>query len=188
MAGLGYWLLQRQKSGLWWAALCLLLFAGLHSHSIIQTGRQQKLIVYNVPRHQAVDVMDGHHSFFIGDAEVERDQSLYHFHLAPSRIQHRVKPSQKMFQKAFDLNGKKVMVLDSTVHFKNNHRPVVDVLILSKNPRLYMHQLQQSFRLGQVVIDASVPPWKAALWQKDCDSLQINCYNVAQKGAFVMQW
>ena len=188
IVSLGYWLLQRRKTGLRWAAICWLLFAGLHTQSVIQTGRQQQLIVYNVPRYQAMDVMDGHQLFFVGDAEVERNQSLYNFHLAPSRIQHRVKPSVKMFQKAFDLKGKKILVLDSTVHLKNVHKPVVDVLILSKNPKLYIHQLQQSFRLSQVVIDASVPAWKAALWQKDCDSLQINCYNVAEKGAFVMQW
>ena len=124
----------------------------------------------------------------MGDADAEKDQTLYNFHLAPSRIQHRVMPSVKMFQKAFDLNGKKVLVLDTTVQLQKEGRPVVDVLILSKNPKLYIHQLQQSFQLAQVVIDASVPPWKAALWQRDCDSLKINCYNVAQKGAFVMPW
>lgn len=188
IAGAGFSLLHKGKSGLHWAAVCLLLFVALHTSSIIQTGRQQKLIVYNIPRYQAMDVMDGHRLFFIGDAEVEKNQSLYNFHLAPSRILHRAMPSVKMFQKAFDVGGKKVLLIDTTIHFKKESKPVVDVLILSNNPKLQIHQLQQSLQIGQVVIDASVPHWKAAVWQKSCDSLQINCYNVAEKGAFVMQW
>jgi competence protein ComEC len=45
----------------------------------------------------------------------------------------------------------------------------------------------QSFSIKQIVIDGSVPPWKAKLWKKDCDSLHIPCFDVSEKGAFVMK-
>jgi hypothetical protein len=36
-------------------------------------------------------------------------------------------------------------------------------------------------------MDGSVPLWKKNLWKKDCDSLGLNYYDVAEKGAFVMR-
>jgi competence protein ComEC len=82
--------------------------------------------------------------------------------------------------------GKKILVLDTTVTFSTFSKPHVDLLILSKNPRLYIDKLAAQVDIAQVVIDASVPAWKAALWQQACAALHLPCYNVAQKGAFVM--
>ncbi|MGV3656645.1 MAG: hypothetical protein ACO1NX_01775 [Chitinophagaceae bacterium] len=71
-------------------------------------------------------------------------------------------------------------------HFSSTSKPLVSLLILSKNPKLYISDLQKAFNINQIVIDASVPAWKARLWQKDCDSLRLPCHNVAEKGAFVL--
>jgi competence protein ComEC len=90
---------------------------------------------------------------------------------------------------SFVLNGKQILIVDKTLPpVMAEPKLPVDVLILSKNPRLYISHLLDAFRLKQVVVDGSVPAWKAALWKKDCDSLKIPCYNVAEKGAFVMNW
>ena len=58
----------------------------------------------------------------------------------------------------------------------------VDVLILSGNPRLYLNQLSQNLQIRQVVVDGSVPHWKARLWQRDCDSLKIPYQTYPKKG------
>ena len=181
-----YWLLQKEKGAALLASVSLLLFITLRTHSFWQAEHQKKLIVYNIPKRSAIDLIDGRNVTFVGDDAVEKDQSLYNYHLAPARIQHRVQASGKMFQKAFMFGGQKVLIIDSAFNINTTLKPTVQLLILSKNPKLYINQLQQAFNLQQVVIDASVPAWKAALWQRDCDSLRIKCYNVAQKGAFVM--
>jgi competence protein ComEC len=62
----------------------------------------------------------------------------------------------------------------------------IDLLILSKNPKVYISALAKAFSIHQIVIDGSVPSWKAKLWKKDCDSLHIPCFDVSEKGAFVM--
>jgi competence protein ComEC len=78
-------------------------------------------------------------------------------------------------------------LIDSSEHFiPLQPKPFIDVLILSKNPRLYISNLIKTFEVGQIVIDGSVPQWKAKLWKKDCDSLHIPCFDVSEKGAFVM--
>lgn len=186
ITSIAYWLLQKEKSGAILASINLLLFLALRTFSFWQAEHQKKIIVYNIPKQQAIDLIDGRNFMFISNEEVEQNGNIYNYHLAPSRIQHRVQPSGKMFQKAFTFGGQKVLIVDSSLNVRTTSKPLIHLLILSKNPKLYMRQLHQAFTLQQVVIDASVPAWKAALWQRDCDSLKINCYNVAQKGAFVM--
>lgn len=65
-------------------------------------------------------------------------------------------------------------------------KPVVDVLVLMGNPKLYIADMHKALTIKQIVIDASVPAWKANLWMADCKALQIPYFNVAEKGAFVM--
>lgn len=186
VAGMGYWLLRQQKWALQLSMAALLLFIGLRTASFITASGQKKIIVYNIPRHQAIDVIDGRNFLFIGDAQVEQDAGLYNYHLLPARVQHRAQSGGKMPGKAFHFYNHKILVIDSTRAFQNVSKPFLHLLVLSKNPKVYMHQLQKAFTIKQVVIDASVPAWKAALWQRDCATLKLNCHNVAEKGAFVM--
>ena len=67
------------------------------------------------------------------------------------------------------------------------YRLKADIIVLSKNPKLYITNLNKAFYIGKLVIDGSVPAWKAKLWKKDCDSLGIAYHDVAEKGAFVMK-
>jgi competence protein ComEC len=80
------------------------------------------------------------------------------------------------------------MIIDTTIKFlPATRKPTVDVLILSRKPRLRINDLQQAFYMKQIVVDGSVPAWKKGLWKKECDSLRIPYYDVSEKGAFVMK-
>jgi competence protein ComEC len=83
--------------------------------------------------------------------------------------------------------NKRILLLDQPVSFAPAPgKPRVDLLVLSKNPKLYMKKLAASLDIRQVVFDGSVPAWKMDHWKKDCDSLQIPWHDVTTKGAFVM--
>lgn len=186
IAGIGYWLLKKNKQAFQLSLVAILLFALLRTASFIQAFHQKKIIVYNIPKTQAIDILDGRNLTFVGDEKAEWDNNIRTYHLLPSRVQHRAKPSVKTSLNAFNFHGHKVLVVDSTLHLSNPTKPLVSLLILSKNPKIYINDLYNTFDIKQVVIDASVPAWKAKLWQKDCDSLNIPCHNVTQKGAFVL--
>ena len=80
------------------------------------------------------------------------------------------------------------MIIDSVCSFTaSTRKPVVDVLILSKNPKLYISDLHNAFIIRKVIIDGSVPAWRKKLWKKDCDSLGLPHHDVEDKGAFVMK-
>ncbi|HKO81560.1 MAG TPA: hypothetical protein VJU78_14245, partial [Chitinophagaceae bacterium] len=83
--------------------------------------------------------------------------------------------------------NKKILLIDSIVSFTPSAAKYpIDLLIVSKNPKLYISQLNHSLIINQIVFDGSVPAWKLKYWKKDCDSLHIPYHDVSEKGAFVM--
>ena len=187
---LTYWLMEKQRLQAWVAFASLALFMLLCGVSFYEAYAQKKLIVYNVPKHPAMDIINGRTYAFLGDSLLLFDGFERNFHLQPSRILHRILPVETdVSKKIFSLAGKQVLLLDEALPFAEaSPKQKIDVLILSKNPKVYINRLLHSFTFTQVVIDGSVPPWKAALWKKDCDSLRIPVYDVSEKGAFVMRW
>ncbi len=72
IAGISYWMLEKTKNGLKIGLSALLSFFILRSFSFWEKSKQQKIIVYNVPQHQAIDFINGRHFFFAGDTGFAR--------------------------------------------------------------------------------------------------------------------
>jgi competence protein ComEC len=189
IAAISFWLLEKKKQAFWFSIFCLLLFTALRTISFFNAEEQKKIIVYNVPKYVAIDIIDGRKYKFIGDNDLEQNDFLRNFHIRPSRILHRIQPMAGASNlKSIQFYGKHILIINADINFNLPlFKPTIDLLILSKNPKIYIKDLQQAFNLKQIVIDGSVPSWKAKLWQKDCDALNIPCYDVSEKGAFVMK-
>ncbi|HYH16752.1 MAG TPA: ComEC/Rec2 family competence protein, partial [Flavisolibacter sp.] len=187
ITSIAVWLLNKQAKAIWVALSSALLFLIIRAASFIQAGQQQKLVVYNVPKHQAIDIIQGHHTAFIGDSTVWQTAALFNFHIQPSRIQHRIEQVSISTNKGFVVGGKQCLIIDTTLTFQPQPvKPVIDLLILSKNPKLYLEKLSEIYIIKQIVVDASVPFWKADLWKRSAGALHIPFYNIQEKGAFVM--
>ncbi|MGZ3940027.1 MAG: ComEC/Rec2 family competence protein [Flavisolibacter sp.] len=183
------WLTERKKWMLWTALCSLMVFMCLRSASLFEAYAQKKLIVYNVPKYSAIDLVDGRGYSFIGDSALLYDDYTRNFHVEPCRVLHRLQENQTLpiSCKEFEFGTRRIAIIDCPKHFKPlKEKEPIDILILSKNPRVYISDLSASFSIKQIVIDGSVPAWKARLWKRDCDSLNINCFDVVEKGAFVM--
>ncbi len=190
--GISYWLMEKMMRGLTIGLVALLGFIVLRSFSFINATRQQKIIVYNMPQRSAVDFIDGRNYLFVGDPGLEAHDFLRNFHLKPARIYFRITPSNSLDnfwrnENYIRYNNKNILLFDSSISFQpTNNKPVIDLLLISKNPRLNMTKLVAALNIRQVVFDGSVPPWKTKIWKKDCDSLHIPYHEVTAKGAFVM--
>jgi competence protein ComEC len=184
-----FWLMDKKKWLLWAALSSSTLFTALRSLSFSHAYSQKKLIVYNVPKYSAIDLINGRTYNYIGDSVLLFDDFIRNFHIQPSRMLHRINQNQILaFNcREFQFCGKQFAIIDSTGYFTSIQiKQKIDVLILSKNPKLYISNLLKTFTINQIVIDGSVPQWKAKLWKHDCDSLNIHCFDVSEKGAFVM--
>lgn len=192
IAGLGFWLIEKIRRGLFVALVCLLGFFVLRSFSFITAANQHELIVYNIPRHRAIDFIEGRNYLFAGDSGLLTDDFARNFHLKPSRVLHRVKRVADISTASIGdhyvvYKNRKIILIDETISFSAPEiKQDIDLLIISKNPKLYISKLVNTFNIKQVVFDGSVPPWKLPYWKKDCDSLHIPYHDVSEKGAFVM--
>jgi len=190
--GFAYWLLEKQKTGAIVAVAAVLFFTGLRSFSFYQVYRQQKLVVYNIPKYKAIDIINGRHYFFIGDSDIQADDFVRNFHLNPSRVWHRIEPVDRLPNVAGQKNliqygSKKILLIDKDYEYGNLDLKIpIDLLVISKNPSLHLSSLARAFSIRQVVFDGSVPLRKLKYWIKDCNSLSIPYYDVKAKGAFVM--
>ncbi|HET6768812.1 MAG TPA: ComEC/Rec2 family competence protein, partial [Chitinophagaceae bacterium] len=192
-AGLGFWLMDKSKTGFKYALVALLCFVVLRTVSFIQADNRQQLIVYNVAQKQAIDFIDGRKYLFVGDSDLPADDFIQNFHLKPSRLLHRVAPARGFnnYQQQENLlayKNKKILLINETKYFTplENQFPV-DLLLISGNPKLYFNKLRETFLVKQVVFVGSSPAWKINYWKKDCDSLGIPYHDISEKGAFVMK-
>jgi competence protein ComEC len=192
ITGTSFWLMEKRKPGLAIALVSLLGFSALRSYSFIYTAGQQKIIIYNVPRQRAIDFVEGRNYLFYGDSALLEDDFARNFHLRPSRILNRITPVPALngliiCGKYFTYKNRKIVFVDTAISFTaTKTRPDIDLVIISRNPRLYMARVANALNIKQVVFDGSVPAWKLNYWKKDCDSLHIPYHDVNEKGAFEM--
>ena len=190
---IGYWLLNKNKTAFKFSMAALLSFVVLTGYSKIKSFEQQKLIVYNVPQHRAIDIVKGNNFKFIGDSVLLTDGMLQNFHLKPARIylqlDKKVETPDFFLQNNFMLLGnKKILLIDKTVIFEAADTPDLDYIIISKNPKVSIEDLARVFNCRQFVFDASNSLWKIANWKKECEQLHLPCYSVPESGAFVVDF
>ncbi|MBS1509766.1 MAG: ComEC family competence protein [Bacteroidetes bacterium] len=190
--GTGFWLLQKNKRGLLIALTALLVFVGSQSYYKWQSYRQQKIIVYNVPRQQAVDFVNGRQYSFLGDSILLADAMLQNFHLKPGRIALQVRQridisSIAMAQPPFyQFGNSRVVILDQPIAFEIPKQKIpVDLIIISKNSHVKIDELAQVFTCRQLIADASNSLWKIEQWKKDCEQLHLHLHSVPENGAFI---
>jgi competence protein ComEC len=185
------WLFRKNKRMLVAAGLSLLGYVVLRSIDMIRVNSQQKLIVYNIPQHTAIDIVEGDRYLFYGDTMLLEDDLLRNFHLRPSRIVNRINAgplSNIIADKNIISSGhRKVIIVDKPLPITTRQEKIkADAIIITGNPRLYIGQLVELYDCDLFVFDATNPSWKIQLWKKDCDSLHLRHYSVPEQGAFEM--
>jgi competence protein ComEC len=192
ISAVAWWLFYKSKAGFHVALIALALIVMLRSVALWNAMQQRKLIVYNVPKHSAMDVITGNQFCFKGDSTVEYDDFIQNFYLQPCRLLHRVTNryytgNLLVWKNFFRFGHTSVLVIDESFAFKKTTQKMpVDVLILSQNPTVQITELTDIFTCRQVVFDSSNPHWKVNKWQQECRRLGLPCFSVANQGAFVL--
>ncbi len=173
---------------LWVSFSLMWLFVILIVGEKLKANYQEKLVVYNIPGHAAMDIILGRAAYFYGDTLVETDFAAQKYTLNPARDFFRVK--QTLMHPGIQLitcNGKKIYIINnrsSGLSFPEGL--TVDVLILSNNPDISIPDIQHQYRFKALVFDSSNPLWKTEKWKKDCERLNLRFHSVSASGAFEM--
>jgi competence protein ComEC len=170
------------------AALCMLLI--ISATQLVRKYKQHTrglLIVYNAPRHRAIDYIHGNTVTYIGDTV---SSQTFDFNIYPSRLLNGAIDElipRALSEREIIINGKKIYLLDTTTRFVSvSPKTKIDLLIISKNPRINMRDIASSFLVKYIVFDASNSLWKIEKWKKECDSLLLPHHIVPENGAFIM--
>ncbi len=180
----GYWLLEKRKTALLWSLSFSLLFTAFRSFYLLKAQRQQQLIVYNIPKHSAADLITGRSVFFRGDAALLQESFERSFHLKPARTALQATNVAPVKARLLQAGPKKIFFYNG---LGDRLFDLADVIVVSgksappdKSP-LNKNKIQ-------VVLDATVPRYRKGQWQLLCNAAGWPLHDVAEKGAFVMKW
>ena len=187
-----YSLQEKSKPAFKLCLIALLGFVILRSQSFRVAAQQHLLVVYNVPKKRAVDIFEGRKCLSYSDSSMANDKIQQRFHLQPCRTMHRAKAGSDATNVQHDLQRiiigeKKIVIVNMSLPLQpvsEMYSP--DLLILSKNAKLKLDQLQPTWRVQQVVFDGSASSYKVRRWKYECMTMNIPWHDVSTDGAFVM--
>ena len=186
------WLILENKKFIKYAFVFSILFTSIHAIASIHLTQQKKIIVYNAPRKQAIDLAYKNEYYFCGDSDLNNPISTKNILLQPSRSYFQLSkpvndlPALTQNQYLWQFYGKRFFILDTNLVFTSLTTKVqVDFIIVSKNPKLKIIDAAQFMDTKLVVFEASNSLWKIEKWKKECDALNLPYYSIPEKGAFV---
>ncbi|MHA4843355.1 ComEC/Rec2 family competence protein [Flavitalea antarctica] len=187
IAGISFFVFRKSVCGIYIAFSALALFLLLRSLSFYNAVNQQKLIVYNVSKLSAIELIRGRSALFIADDALVSNASAMRFNILPSRIVHRISnvysPESGSRRSYLFAHRNKLFVLARTPLYC----PVkADILIVSGNPRGRFVNFLRGKLPGKVVFDSSNSPAKIKSWSQECRRLGVPVVSVSEEGAFVM--
>ena len=191
--GLSAWLINRHKKTLKTTLICSVVFCMLKANVDWVIRNQQKMVVYNVPQHRAIDFIQGTQVKFIGDSVLLQDGVLQNFHLKPARIFMQLKPGRDSLKNFFikdafcQFNNKRIILIEKSLSFEMpSVKTAIDYVVISKNPALRIAHLASVFDCDLYIFDASNSLWKIDKWKKECEELHLSSYSVPEKCAFIV--
>lgn len=203
IAGLLIWWLHQWRQGL----LVALTGVALGSMTVmllrINEQYQHKMVVYNIPGHTSVDVIQRHQVTTAGDRDVMRNDSLYDRYLRPAHVLYGMKqwsadsvstdsgsagiafPGLRILS----LGQKRLVIVDSALpRIIPQKKFRTDYLLLSHNPKVDIRQLEQMFDVGCYIFDASSRLRNIQQWKSDCYVLTLRFFSVPDQGAYVVNF
>jgi competence protein ComEC len=186
-------LLRKNKKLMRLSLLFLLVFVAFWAYGKIVLMQQKKMIVYNVSRHTAIDFVSNNKHWFYGDDEFRQEGVLQNFNLKPARVSLQVEESMDTLKSlsnkgmVWQFYNKSIFILDTTVQFEpSKNKLQIDVLLISKNPKINILDISSSISPAVIVFDASNSLWKIAQWKKECEELHLHYFITGEQGAFVL--
>lgn len=186
------WIFYKNKNALIAALSMVLCFGTLRFWSFYKASSQQRIIVYNIPKHSSVDLINGRTCFYIGDRIVANEKRLQHFFLAPARRLYRVQEVRARYYRKNSIElvywkGIHILLINNSNQFPQPaSRLKADLVLVSNNPDITIKEITSIADCKKIVFDASNRTSNIKKWEKECGLLRLDHHAVSTKGAFVM--
>jgi competence protein ComEC len=188
-----YAFVNKNKMPLKYAIAFTFCFVSFKAFDNWRLYHQKKIIVYNIARHKAVEFIDSNNFLFNGDKEVMDDKLLNSYNLKPVQIAFQLKDAPEKLKHLFSkknfyqfYNSRILMIDSSFTNYHSDKKIKINHILISKNPKIKIADIEKAFDCKSFIFDASNAPWKIEQWKKECEELHLQSYSVPEKGAFVI--
>jgi competence protein ComEC len=204
IASLFAWLILSYRKIAFILPLCILVF------SLSLLGQQfdrlttSEIVVYSIPGHTAIDLIHKRKTVFLCDSVLTGIPGKVNY----SAGQHRLMAGVNSLQ-VFELDdvadntdveieklgpfiyfyGKSLAIIDREwKDIQPSDRFKADIGIITGLPRVKFEDILTQIIMKQIIIDSSIPAYKADKIRESCMNAGIPCHSVRKDGAFVMKW
>lgn len=165
----------------------LVLFFSSQLYNNISALQQDRIVVYNSSRQSIIDHFVGKKCYPLRSADTGIGNSINQYVLLPARLGfHSIDViTQNNRQSILKIKDKKLLILPEESELTMQDSFPVDFLIVSNGCHFQPQQWQLIFHPKAIIIDGSLPRYKAQKWQQNLSALGLTVHNVQEDGAWI---
>lgn len=175
----------------------------LTSFSFRKIGHQQQsaLIIYAVNRHTAIDFIRGTDHIIVADSNLKSSRQTIEYQLEGNWIDRGLGLNPEFvdlnenFSNTFlqtkggfmSFQGQLLAIWNSDNFCEQPlaYKPIVDVMLIGNHQRENLAKVLNCYEVKQIVLDGSLPAYRAEKWQEACVQMNLPCHDVSRQGAYI---
>jgi len=192
------------------ALVGIIVFTGFNLFSDIQSNKQQELIIYNINKATAINIIDGKYNILFANLDsISNDKIKYTAQnnllkkgLNEEKYINLSNGPENILSDISTIDNKSVFFKQNFIAYQNtkifiannNFFPAiftysskikVDYIVLSNNTSASISDLVRIFDFKKIIIDSSNDAYILEEWLKENEELGIYLYNIKSQGAFI---
>jgi len=182
----------RKFSHLLVAFMIVLSYVSLQWIHFFREVNIQKITVYNVPGHSALDLIDRGRTYFLADSVMKHDAQKVRYHVNPGRLMAGVRTESGAPPAVRSLKGAKLINWNgrSILHIEDAEfdAPVVlavDWVIIANNSVPEISGLRDKVAFKKVILDSSNSFFFASRFMEAAKLYKLDVHSVLHQGAFI---
>ncbi len=173
---------------------CLLLFAVKNTTSLLTAQDSSRIVLYNVRKHTAIDLISDAHYSFLGDSVLRADGALRNFNLKPARVFFRanaeseIQTFEQATERSFVFKGKTIYLADAAMGLKPIAQKLpLDILVITNDFKGSVTKLTGVLAPSIIVADGTNAMWRRKNLREECLALGLSFHDVQEDGAYVLE-
>ena len=185
-----------------------LVLSSCFAFTEIMRQRQQKIIFYSTGKQSAMGFINGEQQILLADSVLIKDKIANKFQLAGAqnlygiksgkqiaidtigwksgKLGSELKPLKGLYNYLF-FHNKRIAFIDRIPEIKGNYSALkVDYLVIRKNPKIKVSELQKLYTTECIIIDGSNSFYKTSKWMDDCKLAGIKAHSIKDSGAYIV--
>ena len=194
-------IIQKKIRALLPALAVSLLLLGLQTWRNYQRLSQEKMVIYAIQYHTAVDFISGNEHKLLADSSALKTSNILSYHTEEFRIEHGLKRDFASLESTLSdrlvlynagfakFGATRLFILNpAEKHFPVLNRKIdVDYLIYRGSRKIPLKEIMKSFRFKKIVFDGSVSPYREKILIKNSELLHLKTFSLLKSGALVIE-